>query len=831
MKNVTQTFKENIKKYGRQLNAIIIVNNTIIDADNINNINHSFNSSLFKSIMNTLEVDSNIPIKKGEIFDTKVGIKFDSDYEYINFNKYKVKTCEKQEDTLSYKIIAYDRMIESMIDYDLQLYEEITVREYLIKICERLGWNTSNIPADFINSKKLINPSLHIGIQYTFRDVLDEIATITCSFLYFKGNEFYLGYATETNEVIDEEYLSEDDVTIKEKYFINSLVFSRAEESDNIYRKDDKSVELNGLHEFRISDNQLLSTNDRDLYIDEMFEYLKTFEFYLYDIKSTGIMFFEACDRFTFNVHGQTYSTIILNNEINITQGLEERLYIDKIEETETEYKYADTTDKKINQTYHLVDKQNQVITQLVNQQTEYEDKFTQVTQDVNAIKQEVDNKYDATRLVTGVKQIELEKCVKGYLLSLRIYGNNSVFKQLYPADDLYPSDDLFPYGDSRIVVTDEEGNKQVYELRVTDVLRANDEVRDEYILEDNYAKVIRRVNKDGTTKELEEEEIIGKYTIYIAQGTNTITIQNYNANLEARFVQRNNYTDQFATRIDMNSAINQSAEAVTSTVTKTLYNTIDETMKNYSTTTEMHSKISQTAESINSVVSKKVGENEIISKINQSAETVSIQAKKISLSGKTLNLADNMAITSDNFKVTSKGNLTCSNGTFIGQTGKVTTFKVTTENQDINHMVYITPDMIGINYNGNTVELMCIEPCLDLMMEGASSTHVGYEGIVTPTLTQTSKATDKKNFEKMINALDIVQATEIYKYNLKTQNDTDKKHIGFVVGENFKYSSEVTAVDKNKGEVGVDLYSMVSVLWKAVQEQQEQINNLKKGE
>lgn len=629
MKKVTQSFKENIKKYGRQLDAIITVNDTIIDSESINNINPSFNVSLFKTVMNVLEIDSNIKIEKDSIINAKVGIKFDQDYEYINYNNYKVtKEPEKQEDTLSYKILAYDKMVESMIDYDLELYEEITVREYLIKICERLGWDTSNIPAIFINSNKLVNPSLHTGIQYTFRDALDEIATITCSFLYFKGDEFYLGYITETNEVIDEEYLDEDDVTIKEKYFINSLVFSRAEESDNIYRKDDENIEINGLHEFRISDNQLLSNNDRDLYIDEMFEYLKTFEFYLYDVKAKGIMFLEACDRFTFNIHGQTYSTIMLNDEINVTQGLEERLYIDEIEETQTEYRCADSTDKKINQAYILVDKQNKKITQLTNEVSEYENKVAEVVQDIDSISQRVENIVDTTRIASGVKEIKLEKCIKGYLLNLHIFGNNYVFKHLYPADDLYPSDELYPCGDSRIIVTDENGNSKMYELRVSDVLRANDEVKDEYILENNEARVIRRVNEDGTTKETPEEEIIGKYTIYVEQGDNTITIQNYSARIETRYVQQNSYTDQFATKVEMNSAIQQSAEKIESSVKKVLKD-------DYSTTQEMESSISQTAEKINTEVRKKVGENEIISKINQTAEKIQINANKISLERK----------------------------------------------------------------------------------------------------------------------------------------------------------------------------------------------------
>lgn len=59
-----------------------------------------------------------------------------------------------------------------------------------------------------------------------------------------------------------------------------------------------------------------------------------------------------------------------VNDEQNITQGLEENIHTDRPETSETDYKKADTTDRKINQTYLIVDKQNQKITQLAQETT-----------------------------------------------------------------------------------------------------------------------------------------------------------------------------------------------------------------------------------------------------------------------------------------------------------------------------------------------------------------------------------------------------------------------------------------------------------------------------
>lgn len=104
------------------------------------------------------------------------------------------------------------------------------------------------------------------------------------------------------------------------------------------------------------------------------------------------------------------------------------------------------------------------------------------------------------------------------------------------------------------------------------------------------------------------------------------------------------------------------------------------------------------------------------------------------------------------------------------------------------------------------------------------SKTWIYEDKIQTPLLVQTSKESIKKNFEKINNAIGIIKNSEIYKYNFKLENDKDKKHIGFVIpdlGGEFKTPSEVILGD------GIDTYSMISVLWKAVQEQQEKIEKL----
>lgn len=106
-----------------------------------------------------------------------------------------------------------------------------------------------------------------------------------------------------------------------------------------------------------------------------------------------------------------------------------------------------------------------------------------------------------------------------------------------------------------------------------------------------------------------------------------------------------------YSTTAEMNTRINATAEGISAEVSRKL--------QSYSTTEQMNSAIRQTADSINTEVSKKVNGDEIISKINQSAENVSIEANKINLNG---------AVTANqNFKIGLDGSMEALSG-LIGE-------------------------------------------------------------------------------------------------------------------------------------------------------------------
>ena len=102
------------------------------------------------------------------------------------------------------------------------------------------------------------------------------------------------------------------------------------------------------------------------------------------------------------------------------------------------------------------------------------------------------------------------------------------------------------------------------------------------------------------------------------------------------------------------------------------------------------------------------MGNNEIISKINQSSEAVIIDANKISLNGKTINLTgDNVKISSTNFNVDKDGNMTCNNANVTGgnielssSSSNLPRIKIYSSN-NINDYSTVSPIGFSTNYNG----------------------------------------------------------------------------------------------------------------------------------
>ena len=225
MKSHTSEFKEEIKTLGKQQSVRITytLNNEqiILTNEDINSATPNYEASLLKSVMKVLELDSNVSIPKGTEIKFEYGLLVNGAYEYLNYGTYIIKKNKKQEDTLSYKITCYDKMLYSMKDYEhIDIPYPCTIKQYLVALCNKIGLQFKD--SDFANANREITSELFMTINedgtyssmgYTYRDVLDQIAEVTggCICLTL-DDKVEVRYINETNDTIDEEYINDVNV-------------------------------------------------------------------------------------------------------------------------------------------------------------------------------------------------------------------------------------------------------------------------------------------------------------------------------------------------------------------------------------------------------------------------------------------------------------------------------------------------------------------------------------------------------------------------------------------------------------------------------------------
>lgn len=199
---------------------------------------------------------------------------------------------------------------------------------------------------------------------------------------------------------------------------------------------------------------------------------------------------------------------------------------------------------------------------------------------------------------------------------------------------------------------------------------------------------------------------------------------------------------------------------------------------------------------------------------------------------------SQNIVLRSNNFNVDKYGNMSCSNanvsGTITSNNATIRGGSFIISNSAGTGNVFCITDQAGYRffadgafltldagaYSNKGISMNTSESSYPYISvyNGSTSTHLTATGVYP-----SSRVEVKKNFEKFANAIEKIKQIDIYKYNYKSEEDNQKKHIGFVIGDGYNYIEDVLSED-NKN---VDLYSFISLCCGAIKEQQQTIENL----
>lgn len=366
----TNDFKQNIKLFGREINAKIyyynnynlitesgdklltednlellseqfnILDKTEISNENIYSIDIIKNGKLLQSLMKECNFNAKTDIKIGTLINPQLGILVNGSYEYLDYGNYIIYSKEYDADTETYRYVCYDKMLYSMVKYKpLNISYPVTIRNYINAICNEIGLTFANSSDTFTNYDELIYSDVFKNQNLTYRDILDKLSEITASNIFInKDDELEIGYPITTNDTIDESFIRNTNVTFKEKFgAINKIAIVDSSTNITYSKQDDNSIETNGLTQISIIDNLLTLNGNSETICQAILNKLNGLYYYLNDYETTGVCYYEYLDLYNVQIDSETYQCLLLNNEIHIKSGINEKIFTIKEENIETD--------------------------------------------------------------------------------------------------------------------------------------------------------------------------------------------------------------------------------------------------------------------------------------------------------------------------------------------------------------------------------------------------------------------------------------------------------------------------------------------------------------
>lgn len=397
---ISNDFKTAMKQPVKELDAYIKLDedNKITSADDLISFKISCDTGMCKTAMRKLEGkylgEHNL---LGQWVHVGFGVKLhNGTFEYLDYGSFLITEITTTKDTGVTQIIGYDKMINSMTKYSkLNIEYPITLYEYTQILCSRCGLVLGN--ETFTHADWLINQELWENINgITYRDILVQIAQVTASTCIISNDDkVYFKSIYNTEETLTYDNMKK--LKLEPIYGeINSVVLSRTPQEDNIYMRDEESIQANGLTEYKIENNEIID-KDRDNAMTPIYNALHGISYYPFETTTEGLGWYEIADNFDIiNDTGDTFNTTLFNFSITIDGGIKEILKTVAETKTQTQYQYATTIAKRVKNTEIIVNKQEQYIEELVTDMYEEDgvvhENFTKVYQDIDNIINSVQN-------------------------------------------------------------------------------------------------------------------------------------------------------------------------------------------------------------------------------------------------------------------------------------------------------------------------------------------------------------------------------------------------------------------------------------------------------
>ena len=525
IKNVSSTFKANCKKDSVKYREYIVIDNKEVDikgdlsdtAYKDNTFFGKFNLKMLK-----FETENDIDYKKKEFVY----------YKEVNGEALKIGTFivteVKDSDTFeSVNVTAYDYGLKFANPYVTSLdYSNTTLFQVIQEICTNCGVeleNTSLPNGDFIvDSNQFVN-----GEQ--FGDVVAQASGINGMFATINSNDkLEFIFTNETNEII-EDYVELDDK--RDTWPITSVLVATSEdlETAGAVKKDQSLIDKYGEHWLKIySYGFAYSTIKCQQLVEAIFNQVKGFAYSSFKSEYSFLPYLSLGDKIKFkNKEGKLVDSIILRYETNYD---EITLEAPSIINASVDYELPETPETTSTKALFKVD---------------------QALGEIDAISKKV---VDISSTASGVGFVNITNGYKGNLHKLDIYG----YVELPIIGNIIIGQ--FKVNNFKIIV---EQNDEVYREYILDDMKNLYQigtVHDTFEYLDGKCSIAKRIGIDdkGNKYVLETPYTIDLKDLIIEVPEGDYKIYtNYEAlNLNVEYLTQNQYTDTFATQVDVQSSI-----------------------------------------------------------------------------------------------------------------------------------------------------------------------------------------------------------------------------------------------------------------------------------
>ena len=399
MLNVSTEFKTAMKQPIKELDAYINGDTNIKSDNDLQSFKISCESGLCKTAMRKLEAkylgEHNL---LGQWVHVGFGVKLpNGTFEYLDYGSFLVTEITTSKDTNTTTIVGYDKMINSMVNYSkIDVEYPIGLYDYTKKLCEACNLELGNDSFTTHNNWAITQELWENIDGITYRDILVQIAQVTgTTCIISNDDKVYFKHLADTGEVLTYDNMFK--LKLEPKYGeINSVILARTPQEDNIFEKDENSISINGLTEFKIENNQIVD-NDRENALLPIYNTLKGINYFPFEATTEGLGWYEIADNFNIiNDTGDVYNTSLFNFSISVEGALKETLKATAETQTQTQYQYATTIAKRVKNTEIIVNKQEEYIKSLVSDMYDengvINKSFTEIYQNITNIINSVQN-------------------------------------------------------------------------------------------------------------------------------------------------------------------------------------------------------------------------------------------------------------------------------------------------------------------------------------------------------------------------------------------------------------------------------------------------------